>query len=76
MKVSPQGSGGVTPNGLGGCLLLAQSGHHTTEFRCPLLGVKRTLRPAVLNGAIMVPASVRLPLCVPTSTNPLAHFLL
>src|SRR5262249_15716187 len=24
------------------CLLLAQSGHSTTEFRCPLLGVKRT----------------------------------
>src|SRR6516165_1424549 len=26
------------------CLLLAQSGHFTTEFRCPLLGVKRTWR--------------------------------
>src|SRR5262249_36194303 len=25
------------------CLLLAQSGHSVTEFRCPLLGVKRTL---------------------------------
>jgi len=24
-------------------LLLAQSGHSVTEFRCPLLGVKRTL---------------------------------
>ena len=24
-------------------LLLAQSGHSTVEFRCPLLGVKRTL---------------------------------
>jgi hypothetical protein len=23
--------------------LLAQSGHSTTEFRCPLLGVKQTL---------------------------------
>ena len=31
------------------CLLLAQSGHSTVEFRCPLLGVKRTLtgRPSV-----------------------------
>ena len=27
---------------LGQCLLLAQSGHHAAEFRCPLLGVKRT----------------------------------
>jgi len=26
------------------CLLLPQSGHLATEFRCPLLGVKRTLR--------------------------------
>ena len=25
------------------CLLMAQSGHSTTEFRCPLSGVKRTL---------------------------------
>ena len=25
-------------------LLLAQSGHSTVEFRCPLLGVKQTLR--------------------------------
>src|SRR6516165_7197785 len=25
------------------CLLLAQSGHRTAEFRCPLLGVKRIL---------------------------------
>ena len=25
------------------CLLLAQSGHFAAEFRCPLLGVKRTL---------------------------------
>ena len=25
------------------CPLLAQSGHHATEFQCPLLGVKRTL---------------------------------
>src|SRR6516162_8571843 len=25
------------------CPLLAQSGHPATEFRCPLLGVKRTL---------------------------------
>ena len=25
------------------CLLLAQSRHRATEFRCPLLGVKRTL---------------------------------
>ena len=25
------------------CPLLAQSGHSATEFRCPLLGVKRTL---------------------------------
>src|SRR5215471_3202471 len=25
-------------------LLLAQSGHSTVEFRCPLLGVKRTSR--------------------------------
>src|SRR6516165_3638059 len=24
------------------CLLMAQSGHHATEFQCPLLGVKRT----------------------------------
>ena len=28
------------------CPLLAQSGHSTTGFRCPLLGVKRTLRPS------------------------------
>ena len=29
------------------CPLLAQSGHHTVEFQCPLLGggVKRTFRP-------------------------------
>ena len=40
-------------------------GHATRAQRCPLSGVKRTLRPAVLNGAIMVPASGRLPLCVP-----------
>src|SRR6516165_7762514 len=26
------------------CPLLAQSGHSTTEFRCPLLGVKRTCK--------------------------------
>src|SRR5215467_8741563 len=26
------------------CPLLAQSGHRVVEFRCPLLGVKRTLR--------------------------------
>ena len=26
------------------CPLLAQSGHSVTEFRCPLLGVKQTLR--------------------------------
>src|SRR3974377_1228421 len=25
------------------CSLMAQSGHSTTEFRCPLLGVKQTL---------------------------------
>jgi hypothetical protein len=34
-------------------------------MQCPLLGVKRTLRPAALNGAIMVPANVRLPRCAP-----------
>src|SRR5262249_25518642 len=28
----------------GGCVLLAQSGHHDGAQRCPLLGVKRTSR--------------------------------
>src|SRR6516225_9263022 len=32
------------------CPLLAQSGHSTTEFQCPLLGVKRTFsRSAVMS---------------------------
>jgi hypothetical protein len=31
--------------------LLAQSGHRGTEFRCPLLGGKRTLRGQALMSA-------------------------
>src|SRR5262249_8748543 len=32
------------------CLLLAQSRHSTTEFQCPLLGVKRTfIQPASMS---------------------------
>ena len=37
------------------CPLLAQSRHRPAHRTCPLSGVKRTLRPAVLNGAIIAP---------------------
>src|SRR5262249_26546262 len=36
----------------GGCLLLAQSGHHDPLVQCPLLGVKRTLGGLVAMSAI------------------------
>jgi hypothetical protein len=41
----------------GPCLLLAQSGHSTTEFRCPLLGVKQTL--LTRNKALRIAANIR-----------------
>src|SRR6516164_8561125 len=47
------------------CPLLAQSGHSTTEFRCLLLGVKRTL----VGGAAMSAFDPKRTLVSPKSRN-------
>ena len=49
------------------CLLLAQCGHSTTEFRCPLSGVKRTCAETSFYGGGAAQWRPRLSFgCVPT----------
>ena len=56
------------------CPLLAQSGHSTTEFQCPLLGVKRTSEECAAMSAFDPKRTLTAQDCCRAKITPEPHF--